>query len=169
MAIPVGGGGSGGKFVPAKGWASLAQPVKPAVIAYESRGGAGRKIELFHFDDGSLKTELDMRRIQEKQGPPWHLARNIGPDYITQLTAERLVEKRNHRGVPEQVWIIGRQENHLGDCEKMQLVQGYLMGSDLKKKAQPATDTAQDAHEPRQSKFGGLPFPTPGGWLHGWK
>ena len=160
---------SKGKFVPCKGWASLAQPVKPAVIAYESRGGAGRNIELFHFDDGSFKTELYMRRIQDKQGPPWHLARNIGPDYITQLTAERLVEKRNHRGVPEQVWIIGRQENHLGDCEKMQLVQGYLMGSDLKKKAQPATDAAKDAPEPQQSKHGGLPFPTRGGWLHSWK
>ena len=157
---------SGGQFVPAKGWASLAQPVKQAMIVYESRHGASRHIELFHFDDGSFKTELYMRRIQDRQGPPWHIPRNIGPDYITQLTAERLVEKRNSRGVPEQVWIIGRQENHLGDCEKMQLVQGYLMGGELKKPAPgPATPSPQPAQAPAM-----IPrMPRQGGWVTGWK
>jgi len=148
---------SRGKFVPAKGWASLAQPVKIAVISYmPGRGGSERNIELYHFDDGSFKTELYLRRIQDRKGPKWHLPRNIGPDFITQLTAERLVEKRNSRGVPEQVWIIGRQENHLGDCEKLQLVQGYLLGADLKAPDAKRVPTAPQM--PRRS-----------GWVTGWR
>lgn len=158
---------SRGKFVPAKGWATLAQPVKRAFIAYESRTGAGRQIELFHFDDGSFKTELYLRRIQDRTGPPWHIPRNIGPDYITQLTAERLVEKRNARGVPEQVWTIGRQENHLGDCEKMQCVQGYLLAGELKKRPAPASDAPQPTPARPAVPLYLRPFPRRG-WVANW-
>lgn len=150
---------------------SLALPVKPAVISYaQGRGGAERQIELFHFDDGSFKTELYLRRIQDRTGPKWHIPRNIGPDFIMHLTAERLVEKRNHRGVPEQIWFCGQQENHLGDCEKMRLVRGYLLASEFKPTPNPAeTDAPTRPKDALQNKLGGLAFPTRGGWVHGWK
>ncbi len=58
----------------------------------------------------------------------WLIARNTGPDYIAQLTREKVVEKKNARGIPEQVWHQIHRDNHLGDCEKMQLVFRYIIG-----------------------------------------
>ena len=129
---------SRGKLVPAKGWESLAQPVKQAwvnVAGGGSKAGAF-KVPLFHFDDSSFKHQLYISRITDRKGPEWHIPHNTGADYIQQLTAERLVEKKNARGVPEFVWHRIRRDNHLGDCEKMQLVQGHLMGPELSRPAQ---------------------------------
>jgi hypothetical protein len=58
---------------------------------------------------------------------------NIGTDYIRQLTAEKLVEHKNHRGQVRQVWHRTHRHNHYGDCEKMQLVEGYLLSSLLQR------------------------------------
>jgi hypothetical protein len=91
---------------------------------------------LFHFDDSAFKVELYLRRIQDRKGPPWHLPRNIEPEFISQLTAEKLVDKANMRGQVAQQWHRIR-DNHWGDCEKMQLVHGYLLARRLRAKPEP--------------------------------
>jgi phage terminase large subunit GpA-like protein len=112
---------------PLKGWNHLAQPVKLAQIQFlEGRNAYEKTLTIIHFDDHVFKSELYLRRIQDRTGPPWHIARNTGADYIAQLTKEKLVEKKNQRGIPEQVWHQTGRDNHLGDCEKLQLV-GYIV------------------------------------------
>lgn len=131
-------------FFPLKGWDRLSQPVKAAVIKFlPGKEPRERAIRLFHFDDGSFKTDLYCRRIQDQQGPAWHLPRNVGEDYLRQLTAEKLVERTNARGVAETAWHQIHKDNHLGDCEKMQLVAGYLIAAQLKAKPQ-TPDTPED-------------------------
>lgn len=158
---------SRGRLHPCKGWESLAQPVKQAFV--NVAGGSGRNaysIQLFHFDDSAFKHELYIRRIQDRQGPKWHLPHNIGADYIQQVTAERLVERKNARGVPEMHWHRIRRDNHFGDCEKMQLVQGHLLAPQLKGK--PPTKEPQTQANPAPLRtinpFTGRPG---GGWVTG--
>ena len=138
--------GSNGTFFPVKGWDRLAQPVKQATIKFlAGREYRERVIRLFHFDDGAFKSDLYIRRIQDKRGPAWHLPRNVGADFMRQLTAEKLVEKMNARGAVESVWHQVHRDNHLGDCEKMQLVAGYLLASQLKAPAPVKAESAGDS------------------------
>ncbi len=159
--------GSNATFFPLKGWDRLAQPVKSAVIKFfPGKQPRERTIRLFHFDDGSFKTDLYCRRIQDRRGPAWHLPRNVGADYLRQLTAEKLVEKTNPRGVVESVWHQVHRDNHLGDCEKMQLVAGYLLASQLVEKpaasAEPDDDATRRSSAVRCNSF-------IGNWRNGWQ
>jgi hypothetical protein len=78
------------------------------------------------------------------------LPHNIGADFIQQMTAEKLVERKNARGVPEAKWHRIRRDNHFGDCEKMQLVQAHLLAPQLKAKPVPAaSDTRAPSNRAR--------------------
>jgi hypothetical protein len=124
---------SQGRFMPCKGWESMSIPVKQSIVKYTpGRGGAERHIALFHYDDTAWKTELYIRKIQDREGAPWHLPKNIGADYIRQLTAEELMDKKNAKGQIKQYWHRTHKDNHWGDCEKMQLVIAYQLGAVLK-------------------------------------
>lgn len=79
-------------------------------------------IPLYQADDDLWKERLYLLAIQKRE-TPWHLPRDIRRDYVTQLTGERLVERRGPRGTTVLEWkTVG--PNHLGDCEKMLLVAG---------------------------------------------
>jgi hypothetical protein len=65
------------------------------------------------------------------------------------VTAEKLVERKNARGVPEAKWHRIRRDNHLGDCEKMQLVQGHLLAPQLKAKPAPTASRCPGPARPR--------------------
>jgi len=95
------------------------------------------------------------------------------------LTAETLVEKKNSRGVLELMWHRLRRDNHYGDCEKMQLVQGHLLMPNLQAKTEKPTSAP---HEPQA---GPQPNPMPAlprnpfanpyprrigkGWVNSWR
>jgi len=81
----------------------------------------GRKLILAQYDDNVFKERLYINKIKERAGADWWLPRNVGRDYISQLTNERLTERRMKFGQRELVWErVGA--NHLGDCEKLILV-----------------------------------------------
>ena len=147
---------SNGTFFPCKGWDKLAQPVKTATIRFlPGREPRERVIRLHHFDDGAFKADLYCRRIQDRRGPAWHLPANVGADFLRQLTAEKLVEKKNARGEIEAVWHQVHRDNHWGDCEKMQLVQGYLLASQLKTQPAPANPDSGAQSPPTVFRGGG--------------
>jgi len=124
---------SGDFFRPAKGWDNLNQPVKESAIQFlPGQSRHEQRLLLFHFDDGAFKHELYIRRLQDGQGPPWHIPKNAGMDYIAQLCRERLVERKNVRGAPEQVWHRVHRDNHYADCEKLQLVMAFVGGQALR-------------------------------------
>ena len=112
-----------GKFVPTKG-ASKRQGLRSSfrISAVEHKRDRNREIlNLYTYDDDIFKEELYRNRIKERSGKAWYLPIDITNEYIEQLTAERLVERNLPRGGIEFVWETSRN-NHLGDCEKMQLV-----------------------------------------------
>ena len=154
---------SRGKLHPAKGWETLSGNVKKAMVPIA--GGSGRNaftIALYHFDDNAFKHQLYIVRIQDRQGPKWHLPFNVANDYIDQLTAEKLVEKKNARGVPVQSWHRTRPDNHLGDCEKMQLVQGHLLAPQLRTKpAAPPTPPTPPPMDPASDDAHQVPTDDP--------
>jgi hypothetical protein len=81
----------------------------------------GRTLPLVQYSDDIFKQLLYIAKIKERAGSDWWLARNTGRDYITQLTGERMVERKLRFGQRELVWEkVG--PNHLGDCEKLVLV-----------------------------------------------
>jgi len=117
---------------PSKGHDTQNEPVRASsIMFYEGESYRERRIKLFHFNAGSFKSDLYLRRIQDDEGPPWHLPQDAGKDFLKQLTAERLVPKKNARGVEVQVWETIRRDNHYGDCEVMQLVMGHLISNKL--------------------------------------
>jgi phage terminase large subunit GpA-like protein len=125
-------------------------------------------IPLYHFDDGAFKSDLYIRRIQDRDGPPWHLPRNVGADFMRQLTAEKLVERKNTRGAIESVWHQVHRDNHFGDCEKMQLVHGYLLASQLREKPQADTSEADEPEAARVLRGSNPLYRQLGINPHGW-
>jgi len=110
---------SGGRCFPSKGSSKkdgILHSIRETRVTHK-----GSEFLLTQYDDDVYKEELYRRRIKERAGPGWYLPVNITNEYIDQLTAERLVERTSPRGGIEFVWESSR-DNHLGDCEKMQLV-----------------------------------------------
>jgi hypothetical protein len=114
---------SDGLFIPCQGRSvvhGMFQPVRETVIEYKSQ-----PLSLIQFNDVIFKEELYLRRVRDRDGSKFYVPRNVGRDYLEQLTAEKLVERPGERGL-ERVWEpVG--PNHLGDCEKMQLVAEHLV------------------------------------------
>lgn len=110
---------SGNRFWASKG-RGVTVGMKSSVIkqVIEHRG---RLVNMIQYDDNLWKERLYLNKIKDRAGGDWWLPRNTGRDYIAQLTAERLVERRMKFGHKELQWeVVGG--NHLGDCEKMQLI-----------------------------------------------
>lgn len=109
---------AGGKFWASKGRAGV--PMRK-VAQRQIIEHLGRKLILAQYDDNVFKERLYINKIKERAGADWWLPRNVGRDYISQLTNERLTERRMKFGQRELVWErVGA--NHLGDCEKLILV-----------------------------------------------
>ena len=98
---------------------TVSQGMKTPVVFQEIMS-RDKMIPLYQADDDFWKERLYLQAIQKKESR-WYLPRDIRRDYITQLTGERLVERRGPRGTTGLEWrTVGA--NHLGDCEKMWLV-----------------------------------------------
>jgi len=120
---------TGGKFFPSKG-ATKSQGLRSSV-RHSAIDHRQAKLVLETYDDDIYKEELYRSRIKERSGRAWYLPVDITNEYIEQLTAERLVERTSPRGGIEFVWESSR-DNHLGDCEKMQLVFWDLVAPHVK-------------------------------------
>ena len=108
-----------GKFWASKGRAASAG--MRASVVKQVVEHLGRTLPLVQYDDNVFKHTLYINKIKERTGADWWLPRNLGRDYISQLTNERLVERKLRYGQRELTWeVVGA--NHLGDCEKLVLV-----------------------------------------------
>lgn len=89
-------------------------------VTFQEVMSRDKMIPLYQADDELWKERLYLQSIQQRTAK-WYLPRDIRRDYVTQLTGERLVERRGPRGTTTLEWkTVG--PNHLGDCEKMFLV-----------------------------------------------
>jgi phage terminase large subunit GpA-like protein len=89
---------------------SPAKPVRPA-------SGPGF-IQLRHVDVDQCKALLYSRlRLAERSGPEVvHFPLSVGEQFFSELTAEKLITKRNKYGVPTKVWEQQRSRNEAIDC-----------------------------------------------------
>jgi len=89
---------------------SPAKPVRPA-------SGPGF-IQLRHVDVDQAKALLYSRlRLAERSGPEViHFPLSVGEQFFSELTAEKLITKRNKFGVPTKVWEQQRSRNEAIDC-----------------------------------------------------
>ena len=98
---------------------TVSQGMRQPVVFQEIQSRE-KLIPLYQGDDDFWKERLYLQAIQKKEAR-WYLPRDVRRDYITQLTGERLVERKGPRGSVGLEWrTIGA--NHLGDCEKMWLI-----------------------------------------------
>jgi hypothetical protein len=112
---------SAGRFIPVKG-ATRAQGLK-RTVEESDQDFKGRNIKLVRFDEPVLKYDLYFNKIKQRDSK-WWLPVNTGPDYEAQLTDEFL---RKEKG--QDVWDTKEGNNHLADCEKMQLILPALIES----------------------------------------
>jgi len=112
---------SGGRFVPIKGAARTQGLTK--TVEESDQEHKGQHFKLVRFDDNALRYDLYLNKIKKREGENWFLPRNIGQDYEEQLTDEYL--KQDKLGAK---WA-DKGNNHLGDCEKYQLIIPTLIES----------------------------------------
>ncbi len=125
---------------PTKGHDVLAGSVVRAspITFHEGKTAREFRIHLYHFAGNSFKGDLYLRRIQDGDGPAWHIPADVGIDFLGEMTAEQLKPRKNQRGVETQQWVQVRADNHYGDCEVLQLVMGHLLARRMvPKKAAP--------------------------------
>jgi phage terminase large subunit GpA-like protein len=98
---------------------TVSQGMRQPVVFQEIQSRE-KMIPLYQGDDDFWKERLYLQAIQKKEAK-WYLPRDVRRDYVTQMTGERLVERRGPRGTTGLEWrTVGA--NHLGDCEKMWLI-----------------------------------------------
>jgi phage terminase large subunit GpA-like protein len=84
--------------------------------------GRGEKkyVILIVFSNPLLKDAL--AHLISGNGPKWEFSKSVAQNYISQLTAERREERVDARGAVTYFWRQIRKDNHLFDCEVLQLL-----------------------------------------------
>ena len=95
--------------------------------AYGTRlQGRVRPLPLFRWSNPGMK-DLLFEHLTGLVGD-WTLPREIGRDYLKQLTAEHRVEERDTRGRVRYRWHQKHRDNHLLDCELMLMTAAVMTG-----------------------------------------
>lgn len=82
--------------------------------------GQRASVPLIIFSNPMLKDAL--AHLMSGKGPKWEFSKQAGDVYIGQITAERKEERIDARGAVSYFWRRIRRDNHLFDCEVLQLV-----------------------------------------------
>jgi len=99
-----------------------------------------RGLQLWHIDTNFTKSFV-YSRIQVPDGEPdlWHLPEDITEDYAKQVTAEAPVNKPSG----QVVWVRNRKDNHMLDCEAMQVAAAYMLRIQDKRPRSSSSDQKQ--------------------------
>jgi len=83
------------------------------------------------FDSDYFKTMLQLKYFtQDHEAGAWFLPANIHGNYFQQLTAETLINRVDTLNRVTSHWKEIRRENHLLDCEVIQLLASMTFGED---------------------------------------
>ena len=82
---------------------------------------------VFRFASSTAKDIL--ARLRSGRGPKWELPANLSDTYRRQINAEAKMERRNKQtGQIKWEWVRLYRQNHLWDCETMQVVAAAMAG-----------------------------------------
>ena len=114
-----------GKAMPTKGRDEQQKPLIPSQIDVRVDGKILKKsLQLWHIDSDYMKSWVHGRlRMPIDQPGAWHLPVDISDDYCMQITAEAKAIKPSGKTV----WIRIRKENHLLDCEALNVAAAHML------------------------------------------
>lgn len=117
----------GGRWIASKGggYKGKEAPVVETLVQHRYQGEEV-SIPFVHYNDDVMKEHLYRFVIKERREPKWYLPERLDPDYIEQITAEKLVEKRDSEGRVYHIWHADI-DPHWGDCEKESEIFGFLL------------------------------------------
>jgi phage terminase large subunit GpA-like protein len=136
------------RAVPTKGRDRLNKPLLPSLIDVTFRGQVHKKgLQLWHLDSDYFKSWVQGRLVwpEDQPGRFW-VPQDVTDDYCMQLTAEARVPKASGLAT----WVKVRQENHLLDCESINVAMAQSLGVHRRRK--PAQKAADDQRIPEGSR-----------------
>jgi phage terminase large subunit GpA-like protein len=160
-----------GRVIATKGHETQSKPLSPSMIDVTIGGRLLKKgLQLWHLDADYFKSWVHSRlQWPVNQPGAWHVPDDVTDDYCQQVTAEARVPKPSGRVA----WVRIRRENHLLDCEALNVAAAHSLGIHrLREKIAPAEET-----EPQDSQVLHVEQPTAtrpaqrrrGGWINGWR
>jgi len=119
-------------------------PINETTILHNTDAGQV-EIALVHYTDDLMKEHLYRFVIKERKQPPYWLPQDLPPDFIEQITAERLIRKRNDEGRTVLKWDAGGVDPHFGDCEKIAEIFNFMLPAELRQRVRAKQDADRAA------------------------
>lgn len=140
------------RVVPIKGMDTLSVMVgQPRAVDVKLTGKTIRRgIKVFALGVSLLKSELYSwlkflpPEADEKAPPGFCHFPQYSEEYFKQLTAERLLIKKNRRGFSQTEWVKERERNEALDCRIYARAAASLVGLDRQKDVEPETRQEKD-------------------------
>ena len=109
----------GGRWTATKGggFRGKETPISETTVAHKYQNAGEVQIPFMHYNDDVMKEHLYRFVIREQKFPFW-LPRVLPPEYIEQITSERLTRKKQKDGRTVEAWTSDI-DPHFGDCEKL--------------------------------------------------
>lgn len=126
----------GGRWVASKGggYKGKEAPIVEGTVEHIYKGSQVT-VPLVQYNDDILQEHLYRFVIRERRAPKWYLPQRLEPDYIAQVTARKLVKKKGDDGRAFYKWESDI-DPHLGDCEKLAEIFGFLLPKEVLQKIQ---------------------------------
>lgn len=156
------------RVIATKGHDTLDKPLSPSMIDVTVRGQTFKKgLQLWHLDTDYFKSWVHQRLAWPADKPgAWHLPQDISDDYCQQVTAEARVVKASGKAA----WVRVRKDNHLLDCEAINVAVAHSLGVNRMRENEraqpdkpPAPEQAPVFNAPRRIK------PPRASWVNGWR
>jgi phage terminase large subunit GpA-like protein len=149
-----------------KGHDAQAKPLSPSLIDVTFRGKLIKNgLQLWHVDSDYFKSWVHTRlQWPTTQPGAWHVPVDVTDDYCQQVTAEARVLKPSGRVA----WVRIRKDNHLLDCEALNVAAAHSLGVNRlqRKKAADVVEAQPDPPDIRRPQQ--RPAPRRSNWATGW-
>jgi Bacteriophage tail assembly protein len=122
----------GGRWIASKGggYRGKDAPIIETQIQHIYKDQGEVTIDLLQYNDDVMKEHLYRFVIRERRAPKFYLPQKLEPEYVSQITAEKLVKKKGDDGRAVYKWEA-EIDPHLGDCEKIGELFGFILTRDV--------------------------------------
>lgn len=134
----------GGRWSATKGggYKGKDAPISETIVLHQYKG-TQVEIPLIHYNDDVLKEHFYRFVLKERKMHGYYLPQNLSPEFIDQITAEKLVEKRGEDGRKIHKWQA-ELDPHWGDDEKIGEIFSFIFPRELLAKMRAKQDAARE-------------------------
>lgn len=132
----------GGRWVASKGggYKGKEAPVVETTVQHRYQGEEV-SIPFIHYNDDVLKEHFYRFVLKERREPRYWLAQTLDPDFVEQLTMEKLRERKRPDGRVYHEWFT-EGDPHYGDCEKLGEIFAFLFPVEILRAIREKQDAA---------------------------